>query len=202
MLVRGQGGRASHGAAPVRVAARVGRGGRRGERIRADLQRCQCIGCFRRWRSAPFVTSSLVWPACMRWGVARTGLCIANMLAGQGGGHRRLRREGAGNALDVALPPGGVVTTLYARAPEALSGTRKPTVAVVLWAVGVVATAPLAGRLICRRPEGLWPRVLGLVGAVSPLPAAGAEDGRAGMPAAAVLVGRRQLGWVGLSFCA
>ena len=102
--------------------------------------------------------------------IVHSDLSMANILVG--GCEPSLRIADFGGAMDAAnmvLKAGAVITTEYARAPEIFLGTRRPTVGIDLWALGVVSVALLVGSLIFWQGEGCEPRVVGLKGPTSPV---------------------------------
>ena len=110
-------------------------------------------------------------------GIVHTDLSMANMLVGSGDILRICDLGGAANAYDMVLAAGKEITTEYVRAPEVLLGTRHPTLAVDLWALGVVTMALLSGSLVFWRMPCLEPRVNGLLS-----PTYGLEPSEKGQP--------------------
>ena len=105
-----------------------------------------------------------------RLDIVHSDLSMANVLVG--GCEPSLRIADLGSAMDAAsmvLKPGSVITTEAWRAPEVFLGTLRPTVAIDLWGLGVLAVALLTGSLIFWQDEGCEPRVLGLKGHSSPV---------------------------------
>ena len=123
-------------------------------------------------------------------GIMHSDLSMANMLVGpsssgvlqassSGSSHGeqlteparlyRLRITDLGGALSasgIVLSTDKIISTEYIRAPEIILGESKPTAAVDLWALGVVAMALACGSLVFWRPDGLEPSVPGLLPAL------------------------------------
>ena len=102
--------------------------------------------------------------------IVHSDLSMANILIG--GCEPSLRIADFGSAMDAAnmvLKAGAVITTEYVRAPEIFLGTRRPTVGVDLWSLGVVVVALLVGSPIFWHGEGCEPRVVGLKRPTSPV---------------------------------
>jgi len=85
-------------------------------------------------------------------GIAHTDLSMSNMLIGHENMLRIADFGGAANAAHMVIPPGTEITTEYVRAPEVILGCLRPSLAVDMWAVGVVSMALLVGSLVFYRP--------------------------------------------------
>jgi serine/threonine protein kinase len=103
--------------------------------------------------------------------IVHTDLSMANMLIGrvQGNGFdprgdvlRIADMGGAVCAHGMVLSPDETITTEYCRAPEIFLGHPKPTAAVDVWALGIVAVALLCGSTLFWRPEAYEPARSGL----------------------------------------
>ena len=119
-----------------------------------------------------------------RLGVVHSDLSMANLLISHSGSEPSGRNGlepsvlriadigSAASAADLVLPPSGVITAEYVRAPEVILGCESLNEAVDLWAVGVVAMALTTGSLVFWRPAEFEGKVDGLFRPDSPLPAA------------------------------